>query len=307
MKYFLSIIFVLFGSITLAQQGQDSLSVTDSAMALLPADSVTHRPVSLSLPGYYSKPDSAGNMMGKQMLSHPFWKQYQASNEDIIKPYDKAENDWLFYLISGLFLFLGLIRLIFPRFFSDLFKLFFNTTLKQMQVRERLLQSDLPSFLMNIFFILSGGFYLYLLLTYYSGPSLGNHWLILGLTTLVLTGIYMVKFVSLKFSGWLFGMEETTDLYIFIVGLMNKLLGIFILPFTVLMAYSSGFVLAVLVKISLFLIAAVFFTRFIRSYSSLRQQLKISFFHFFLYLLAFEVIPLLLIYKSLMLYFERSA
>jgi hypothetical protein len=284
---------------------QDSLHKLGVAMASLPADSIIQRPA--SLPGYFIKPDSGENMMVKQMLLHPFWKTKMAISEDIIQPYHKAENDWMFYLIAGLFLFLGLMRLIFPRFFSDLFKLFFNTTLKQMQVRERLLQSDLPSFLMNIFFIFSGGFYLYLLLNYYSGPSLGNHWLVQGLTTLMLMGIYMVKFVSLKFSGWVFGMEETTDLYIFIVGLMNKLLGIFLLPFAVLIAYSSGPVQSGLVKISLFLVAAVFFTRFIRSYSSLRQQLKISFFHFLLYLLAFELIPLLVIYKSLMLYFERSA
>lgn len=223
------------------------------------------------------------------------------------KPFEKTSKDWIFYTLAGFLLFLGLLRMIFPRYFADLFRLFFNTTLKQMQVRERLLQADLPSLLLNIFFVLSGGMYLYLLMNYYGVDKENNHWLILGLTTLMLMGIYMVKFVGLKFSGWLFGMEETTDLYIFIVSLINKLIGISLLPFLVLMAYSSGVLLKDLIILSFFMIGAFFFIRFIRSYSSIRHQLKISLFHFFLYLLCFELVPLLIIYRSLVLYFQRSA
>jgi hypothetical protein len=195
----------------------------------------------------------------------------------------------------------------FPRFFSDLFRLFFNTTLKQMQVRERLLQADLPSLLLNIFFILSGGVYAYFVMQHYRVTEYTGHWYALGLTTVVLLGIYLIKFIGLKFSGWIFGMTETTDLYIFIVSLVNKMLGIFLLPVTVLIAYSSGSLAQILVSCSFILIAALLLVRFIRAYASLRGQLKISLFHFLLYLLAFEIIPLLLIYKSLMLYIERSA
>lgn len=243
----------------------------------------------------------------KQSINTPFPFSKPAQTQEEGNLYAPSDKDWMFYLLSGLLFLLGCLRLIFPRYFSDLFRLFFNTTLKQVQVRERLLQSDLPSLLLNIFFILSGGFYLYQVISYYGVHSHHSHWMVLSVAMLVLMVIYLVKFVGLKFSGWLFGMEEATDLYIFIVSLFNKLLGISLLPLIILMAYSPLGFLQTLMAISFLLIAIFFGVRFIRAYGSLRYQLKISFFHFFLYLLCFEVIPLLIIYRTLMLYFQRSA
>jgi hypothetical protein len=43
--------------------------------------------------------------------------------------------------------------------------------------------------------------------------------------------------------------------------------------------------------------------RFILSYSAVRKEVKLNSFHFILYTLGFEVIPLLLIYKLLLLIF----
>ena len=39
--------------------------------------------------------------------------------------------------------------------------------------------------------------------------------------------IYLVKFVGLKIIGWLFNMRHAADSYIFIVFIINKVIGIF--------------------------------------------------------------------------------
>ncbi|MFN6397366.1 MAG: hypothetical protein ACK4WR_04650, partial [Bacteroidota bacterium] len=66
----------------------------------------------------------------------------------------------LFYAFVGLLLFLGIIRQLFPKYFNDLFRLFFRTTLKQRHLSEQLTQTPLPSFLLNLFFFFSAGLYL---------------------------------------------------------------------------------------------------------------------------------------------------
>ena len=43
--------------------------------------------------------------------------------------------------------------------------------------------------------------------------------------------------------------------------------------------------------------------KFILSYSAVRKEVKLNSFHFILYILGFEVVPLLLIYKLLLLIF----
>ena len=58
----------------------------------------------------------------------------------------------LFYGFIGLLLFLAVIRQSFPKYFTDLFRLFFRTTLKQRHLSEQLTQTPLPSFLLNLLF-----------------------------------------------------------------------------------------------------------------------------------------------------------
>jgi hypothetical protein len=60
-------------------------------------------------------------------------------------------NDLLFYYLIFLLLTLGTLKTLFPKYFSDLFRLFFRTTLKQKQIREQLMQTPVPSLLLNVF------------------------------------------------------------------------------------------------------------------------------------------------------------
>ena len=55
----------------------------------------------------------------------------------------------------------------------------------------------------------------------------------------LLAAIYLVKFLVLKFIGWVFSISRATDIYIFIVFLVNKMLGIFLLPFLIVIIFSG--------------------------------------------------------------------
>jgi hypothetical protein len=47
--------------------------------------------------------------------------------------------------------------------------------------------------------------------------------------------------------------------------------------------------------------------RIILTFAAVRNQVKVNPFHFFLYLCAFEIAPLLLVYKGLLLFFRITA
>src|ERR1044071_7973428 len=70
-------------------------------------------------------------------------------------------KEWLFYYLVLLLILFGLLRRAFGKYFYDLFRVFFKTTLKQRQMQEQLLQSSLPSVLMNAFFVITAGLYFY--------------------------------------------------------------------------------------------------------------------------------------------------
>ena len=224
----------------------------------------------------------------------------------ILKEGDKKVfqgKEYLFYYIIFLLILFGLLRRAFAKYFYDLFRVFFKTTLKQRQTQEQLLQSSLASVFMNSFFVLAAGLYVNFLLQYFQLVISENFWLQYVYCIGALAAIYFAKFIGLKITGWLFNVSNTTDSYIFIVFIINKMLGIFLLPFLLLLAFANDPLYSYAMFISWLGLGLLLIYRFILSYSAVRKEVKLNSFHFILYILEFEVIPLLLIYKLLLIIF----
>lgn len=214
-------------------------------------------------------------------------------------------HEGLFYYVLGLVLFVALLRLIFYKYVSTLFTLFFRATLRQQQLREQMLQSPLPALLMNLFFMVSGATYLALLAQYYQLQISGSFWMTLLYALIMVSSVYSAKFILLQVAGWIFGIRQVAETYLFAVFLINKMVGIFLLPFIVLMAFPDPALVPVVVTVSYIMLAGMLLYRFMISYRPLRSEIKLNRLHFFLYLCAFEIAPLLLIYKVLLAHVER--
>jgi hypothetical protein len=213
-------------------------------------------------------------------------------------------NEVLFYSLIGLLLAFAFLRQAFPKYINDLFRLLFRTTVKQKQIREQLVQTPLPSLLLNIFFAITGGLYIDILLQHFDAAPVENFWLLFLYCTLGLSLVYSVKYVGLKITGWLFNVRDAADSYIFVVFLINKVIGIFLLPFVILLSFVTGDAYSVCLVLSWCGIGVLIIYRFLFTYASVRNQVRFNPFHFFLYICAFEIAPLLLIYKALLFFFR---
>jgi hypothetical protein len=213
-----------------------------------------------------------------------------------------GKEDFFYYLIFLLLLF-GFLKILFAKYFNDLFRVFFRTTLKQKQVREQLLQSPLPSIAMNGFFVLSAGMYINFILQYFELSLTNNFWLQYLYCMGALASVYFVKYIGLKITGWLFNVSNAVDAYTFIVFIINKMLGMFLLPFLVLLAFTGGKIYQIALALSWVGVGLLLAYRIILSYGAARNEIKLNPFHFILYIIAFEIVPLLLIYKLLLMIF----
>jgi hypothetical protein len=214
-------------------------------------------------------------------------------------------KDSLFYLIVAILFYFALIRIFFEKYFNNLLTLFFRVSLRQQQIREQVLQTPLPSLLLNILFVISGGLYACFLLHYSRWGAGVGFWILYLYCMALLASIYLVKFMVLKFIGWVFSISRATDIYIFIVFLVNKMLGIFLLPFLIVIIFSGQEWREVFITISLAMVFVLWAYRILASYRPVRNEIKLTPFYFFLYLCAFEIAPLLLIYKVLLTYLEK--
>lgn len=225
--------------------------------------------------------------------------------------YSISEREWegkevLFYSVVGLLLVFAIIKNSFRRYLSDLFGSYFRTTMRQRQVKEQLQQNPLPSLLYNIFFVLSGAVFASLLFHHFEGvANQVPFWMLALYSALALAVVYTGKYLLLKFFGWVFRMQEAADTYIFIVFSTNKVLGVLLLPFIVLLAFTEGVTNITSVTLSLIMFGCLIAYRFFLAYISINRTVRINFFHFLLYLAAFEILPVLLINKLLFLFLRE--
>ena len=217
-----------------------------------------------------------------------------------------TSKDSLFYLLVVFVLLFAFLKFIYPRYFSNLFRVFFNTSLRQSQLTDQLLQAKLPSLLFNIFFVLIGSGYIYLLLGYFGKTGAGLKWPVLLACAAGFTGIYMGKFCILKFTGWITGYRQEADTYIFIIFLINKIMSICLIPLIIIIAFSDKPIAEIATLVSFILVAAMILMRFFRSYGLLQNKLKVSRLHFFIYIIGIEIVPILIIYKLALIFMTKN-
>jgi hypothetical protein len=240
-----------------------------------------------------------------KILDNPFFRTKAEPVFLVIDEKQRTTKDELFYLMAGLLIFLAFIKLVFARFFTNLFRLFFQPSFRQKQTREQMQQNNLPSLLLNLLFVFSAGAYISFLLRYYHFADY-SFWQLFSYSVAALALIYIGKFIFLNFAGWVFNVKEATDAYIFAVYLINKILAVILIPFTLVIAFSAPEIINICITISILIIILLFIYRYLVSYSPISRDVKVSPLHFFFYICAFEIMPLLLIYKTLLIYLNNS-
>lgn len=212
------------------------------------------------------------------------------------------DKDFLFYTLLLLLFLYGFISNVYPQYFPKLFSQFSQNSLRMLQNREQLLQNSVASLVANICFIIS--FSLFGTLLIFNKHLLPiSFWEGFLYVSLFFTALYLGKYLCLEIAGFIFGSKELVSTYIFIVFMINKVLGILLLPFILLLAFAKPIFQPFAIGAAGVLIVLLILYRYLFSLTSVRNKLHVSSFHFFLYLCAFEVLPLLILYKLIVQYF----
>ncbi|MEO7444622.1 MAG: DUF4271 domain-containing protein [Ferruginibacter sp.] len=287
--FFLIFLFFIVGFAAFAQQEDSLVSVPDTGLNKIQIEPAEHVATINSLVKKNAWINSTAKPQALYMQPH------QAENISI-----------LFYALAGLVLFLGILKTVFSKYFVTLFQVFFNSSLRQSQLTDQLMQSRLPSLFLNLLFVVSAAFYLGFLYRYFIIPGTAFSWKIFSFALIIIAGMYLVKFIVLKFIGWLTGYSNEADTYAFILFLINKMIGIILLPVIIVLAFVQGEYRYYLIVLSFIIIGLLVVMRFLRAYGLLEHKLMISRFHFMLYIFSMEILPLLLLYKAGMLFVGKN-
>jgi len=295
--FFLGLFIFMLSAASLCAQNRDTLVAHRDSLVKMPfADTI-------------KAPDSAKAITAAKPFFELKNKLLNTTAEPVslaVQPKKMRSSDAFFYLVAFMVLLLAFLRYFYSRYFANLFRVFFNTSLRQNQITDQLLQAKLPSFLFNIFFVVSAGIYVYVLLSHYRLFTADNKWLAVFISVVLMGLVYFIKYCTLKFTGWITGLGTEVNIYVFVIFLINKIMGIFLVPFVIILSFSAPEIAGIAAMVSLMSIGVFLLLRFFRSYGLIQNQLKISKFHFLLYIAGLEIMPLLLIYKGLMLYLTKN-
>ncbi len=156
-----------------------------------------------------------------------------------------------------------------------------------------------PYFLLYGSFLLNAGMFIFLVARVFRKEAF-NNWAFMMVCFLAASVIFLSKHVILSLTGWLFTVEKEARRYNFLIIIFNCVLGLFLLPFNFLLAFSEKYN-EFWVFWTLGLIAIFYFYRALRSGRSGTKFLTDNQFHFLLYLCAAEVAPVLLLVKLAMI------
>lgn len=268
-------------------------------LTLLPFDGVQAR----MLYGY-NIPENvvaakAKEQLRQDMAKHPLLRA-KPRVDARIRTHTFKDRSTDFLMILVLITFIGIFRLANPSYMRNLFRAFRNPTLSTRQLKEQLRQDSAASLTVDLIFCISMGLYLYFALNHIHNKKIILEYplivILLGFILLFVV-IYVVRFLFLKFTGWVFNISEITDNYTFNVFLINKVLGLVIIPFTVILAFGQGQWVQASLFLSFLVIAILFINRYLRSGVVFGYFIKFSRFHFFMYLCASELLPLAVLMK----------
>lgn len=220
---------------------------------------------------------------------------------DIQVPHMSRTQTSDFYLLLLLCITLGVIKFLDQRYFLNLWLAFWNPALSNRQLKDQLQSAGLPNFLMNVFFTIAEGSYIYYVVEFYTPHHSGviPSSLLIVMLICGTALIYFAKYAAVRFSGWAFSMESVTEQYLFNVFLVNKILAIVLIPFIIALAFADRGVVSQLIIVSFVVAGLILANRYFRSWQVFGSFFQYSKFHFFMYLCASEILPLAVLMKLL--------
>lgn len=232
---------------------------------------------------------------------HPYFNFSEKAVPPAYKERPKsAGKELYFYGIAAILLLFAVFRTAFSSYFDEFTTLFFKRTLKHRQLHQKLSQNSLPAVVFNILFVLIAGCYLALAFQFFRVNHKLSFGLLAAYATAGLAIVYVGKFLLLKLAGWMFQLKPLTEAYIFLVFMVNKIIALALLPLIVAIALGGPTLQTVAWTVSWLLLIGLYIYRFVIAIGLVRKEASVSIFHFSLYLLAFEVLPIWAVYKLLL-------
>ena len=281
---------------------------TESPFDLLPRLPQSNSPDSVITISASSNPFDI-NKIGSISVNTGSTKNYrpQFQVERNKKPLSAKEKTalyqrFLFVTIMIMMTILTLVVTIFRIFIGKIWKAFLNDNILSQMLREQGAGVAIGYLILYIVFFINAGIFAFLALRHFDIKIPGSNVQALFLCIGGIAGFYVVKHLMLVIVRFVFPIEKEVSRYDFTVVVFNVVAGIFLAPMILFAAYSSPTISGAAIKLTIGLLLGTIIFRALRGLFIANRFFAWHKFHFFLYLCAVELAPLLVTFKLLGVY-----
>ncbi len=277
----------------------------------LPDSAVKANPQTLmrdSIAGSYLIPDSskiknqALDSVLKTATSGQFFLHPQPLKRSALGKTGKIRiprNRWVLSVVAALLVYTALLNLFFGRDLQSIFESFYHKrTLSQTDKETGLV--NMGAFMgLGLLFCLTLGLFLYQVTSYYSiSYPLSGFGLFISLTAII--GVLIVlKFVLLKFIGFVFNIGPVISGYVAVLNLTYFSLAFVFLAVSLCFSLLARQFIPQLLTVCLIATALILAWQYLRNSLNIISGLRFHKFYLFVYLCALEICPVLVLIKAL--------
>ncbi|MBK9270639.1 MAG: DUF4271 domain-containing protein [Saprospiraceae bacterium] len=203
-------------------------------------------------------------------------------------------KNFLFWLLLFLTFLLAIALNLNRSYVNKLYQSNFNLNLASVMFRESREDSRLITFILYGLYFAGLSVFIFLSYNLLIGPI---HYYFLVYITFFITSIYVIRHLSLKLLGWVFGIQKETERYLFNIVSFGCLFSLLLIPLDFVLSFAKEEFTEKLIfwVFGLFVLAYLF--RQAKEVLLAANLWRNSIVHFLLYLCTFEIAPFLLLYE----------
>ncbi|MDB5002256.1 MAG: hypothetical protein JWQ34_481 [Mucilaginibacter sp.] len=211
----------------------------------------------------------------------------------------QTRDQWIIIIIIGLLLYTAILNIALNKDIKNVFLSFYSKR-ALVQASKDDTQINFWAFVgLFLLFGLTFGLFLYQLASYKGiYYSISGFRLFISLMLIILL-LFAVKFLVLKFVGFVFDIQKLVTEYVSILYLTYFNIAFVFLPVTVCFSLLAAVFIKPLLIVALILIVIIFTWLYLRSSVNIISNFRFHKFYLFVYLCALEICPILILIKAL--------
>lgn len=204
-----------------------------------------------------------------------------------------TEKGWVFGLAVFSTFLLIIVRVYFHKYLSTIIASFVNFQLAEKLIREKNILVRRVFTLLNINFLIATSLYIYLIIKRVGvyTETLNDFFLFIFILA-ILFSVLFVRLIILNIVAALFDSQPLFREFIHNTYLLNKNLGLYLLPMVISVFYLSSFYAEIIFYLCTILVIISFIYRYLRSLQIILKH-KVLYFYTILYLCTLEILPAL--------------